>query len=142
MTRWLEQLWTSYYADMIGAGIAEEAAKANIESNREQLFVNDRPGPGQHVFDLVDEDVDVGTLWLAEPGIADPVAWYVYDIVIDESHRARGCGRRAMEAAEQFVREAGGRRLALNVFGSNTVARNLYESLDFQVVAQRMAKDL
>lgn len=142
MASWYAQLWTSYFDDMIAAGIAEEAARANIEQNRERLFVDDRLGPGQHVFDLVDGGADVGTLWLAEPGIADPLAWFVYDIVIDEPHRGRGCGRRAMEAAERFVRESGGQRLALNVFGPNTVARNLYESLDFQVVAQSMAKDL
>ena len=142
MSSWFAQLWTSYFDDMIAAGIGEVAAQANINGNRERLFVDDRLGPGQHVFDLVDEGVDVGTLWLAEPGVADPVAWYVYDIVIDEPHRGRGCGRRAMEAAERFVRDAGGQRLALNVFGPNTVARNLYESLEFHVVAQFMAKDL
>ena len=47
-----------------------------------------------------------------------------------------------MEAAEAFVRDRGATRLSLNVFGYNTVARRLYESLDYQVLAVGMYKDL
>jgi ribosomal protein S18 acetylase RimI-like enzyme len=46
-----------------------------------------------------------------------------------------------MLAAEEFVTSKSGTRLALNVFGSNTVARRLYESLDYQVMSVSMFKD-
>jgi ribosomal protein S18 acetylase RimI-like enzyme len=47
-----------------------------------------------------------------------------------------------MFAAEDFVAAHGGTRIALNVFGTNRVARNLYESLDYQVRSVGMFKDL
>ncbi len=142
LTQWIEQLWPEYLASMVDAGITREAAEQNIKGHQERLFVNGRPAPGQHVFDILDDDVTVGTLWIAEPQGGDPSAWFIYDIVIDESRRGSGYGRRAMQAAEQFVRESGGQRLGLNVFGPNTVARRLYESMDYRVVAQSMMKDL
>jgi hypothetical protein len=46
-----------------------------------------------------------------------------------------------MQAAEQYVTSHGGKRLGLNVFGPNTVARSLYESMDYQVLAVGMYKD-
>ncbi|HUV58195.1 MAG TPA: GNAT family N-acetyltransferase [Acidimicrobiales bacterium] len=142
LAQWIEQLWPEYLTSMVDAGFTREAAEQNIKGHQERLFLNGRPTPGQHVFDILDDAVRVGTLWIAEPQGGDPSAWFIYDIVIDESRRGSGLGRRAMQAAEQFVRESGGRRLALNVFGPNTVARRLYESMDYRVVAQSMTKDL
>jgi len=120
----------------------EKPVEQNIKGHQERLFVNGRLAPGQHVVDLLDDAIRVGPLWIAEPQGGDPSAWFVDDIVIDESRRGSGYGRRAIQAAEQFVRASGGQRLGLNVFGHNTVARRLYDSMDYRVVAQSMMKDL
>ena len=47
-----------------------------------------------------------------------------------------------MEAAEEWTRERGGTRVALNVFGPNLVARSLYDSLGYEVLATSMFKDI
>ena len=47
-----------------------------------------------------------------------------------------------MLLAEDQVKTMGGRELGLNVFGFNTVARGLYESLGYETVAIRMSKRL
>ena len=47
-----------------------------------------------------------------------------------------------MLAAEDFVRAQGASSLSLNVFGNNTVARRLYESLGYQALAIAMRKNL
>jgi GNAT superfamily N-acetyltransferase len=47
-----------------------------------------------------------------------------------------------MEAAEQWTREHGGTRVALNVFGPNLTARSLYDALGYEVLATSMFKDL
>jgi ribosomal protein S18 acetylase RimI-like enzyme len=47
-----------------------------------------------------------------------------------------------MRAAEDYVKSQGGTRLALNVFGPNTVARRLYESLGYKTMAIGMRKNL
>jgi ribosomal protein S18 acetylase RimI-like enzyme len=56
--------------------------------------------------------------------------------------RGRGFGRAAMVLAEQEARRGGARRLGLNVFGTNTVARSLYESLGYEITELQMSKEL
>lgn len=83
----------------------------------------------------------VGMLWLgAHP--RRPGAGWVYDLVIDEAQRGSGHGRAAMLAAEERARVQGWNALSLNVFGRNTVARRLYESLDFEIDSIAMTKEL
>ena len=47
-----------------------------------------------------------------------------------------------MLAAERWATEHGGSRIALNVFGPNTIARNLYESSGYEVASLQMRKEL
>ena len=136
-------MWGDYHHSLREAGFSEEEATANVERNREALLVDGRLKADQHVFDAVEGDDVVGTLWLApREGEGSQDAWYVYDIAIDPHFRGRGLGRATMQAAEEFVRSKGAASLSLNVFGVNTVARNLYESLGFRPLAISMRKDL
>jgi ribosomal protein S18 acetylase RimI-like enzyme len=47
-----------------------------------------------------------------------------------------------MEAVETYVRKHGGNSVGLNVFGFNTVARSLYESLGYITQNIGMKKNL
>jgi ribosomal protein S18 acetylase RimI-like enzyme len=67
---------------------------------------------------------------------------YLYEIEIDEAERGRGLGRAAMEAFEREAARRGLAELELNVFGGNTVARSLYQSLGWRETAVHMAKRL
>ena len=69
-------------------------------------------------------------------------AFWVWEVVVDEQHRGRGLGRAAMLLAEEQARAAGAVELGLNVFGYNTVARALYESLAYETVSMQMRKQL
>ncbi len=62
--------------------------------------------------------------------------------MIDPAHRGRGLGRAAMVLAEEAARSQGASELGLNVFGPNTVARRLYESLGYETTAVNMRKPL
>lgn len=139
---WLTGMWVGYREELLGAGMSEEAADQNIERNRTQLFVGDALVHGQYVLDVVNDGETVGTLWLSESSPQNSGEWFVYDVVVDEAHRGKGLGRLTMLAAEDFVADHGGTRIALNVFGPNQVARNLYESLDYQVRSVGMFKEL
>jgi ribosomal protein S18 acetylase RimI-like enzyme len=142
LAAWLAAMWVGYREELLGAGMSEEAADQNIERNRGQLFVGDALVEGQYVLDVVENGETVGTLWLSSSSPQNSDEWYIYDIVVDEAHRGKGLGRLTMFAAEDFVADHGGTRIALNVFGPNRVARSLYESLDYQVRAVSMFKDL
>ena len=98
---------------------------------------------GQLLWRLVADGQPVGWLWLAIPGQpgGPDMAW-VNVVAVDEAFRGRGYGREAMLLAEAEARSRGMRSVGLNVHGSNTVARSLYESLGYQVTAQQMKKPL
>jgi ribosomal protein S18 acetylase RimI-like enzyme len=142
LSNWFEVMWTGYREELLGSGMTEDEADKNIERNTTQLFNGDQLAEGQYVLDVVNEGETIGTLWLADRSPQGAGGWFIYDIVVDEAFRGRGFGRKTMEAGEEFVRAYGGTRLGLNVFGPNLVARNLYESMDYQVMAVSMFKDL
>lgn len=142
LATWLSTMWADYRTDLLAAGMSADEADKNIERNRAHLMNGDRPSPGQHILDVINDGAVVGTLWLGHLPSQGPDEWFVYDIVIDETLRGTGLGRATMIAAEKFVTSHSGKRLALNVFGPNTVARRLYESLDYQVMSVSMFKDL
>ena len=119
-----------------------EEADRNVARNRSTLLEGGRPVPGQHILDVINDGSIVGTLWLGHQPSQIPNEWFIYDIVIDEASRGSGLGRATMLAAEEFVRARSGTRLALNVFGPNTIARRLYESLHYEVMSLSMYKDL
>ncbi|ACZ32021.1 GCN5-related N-acetyltransferase [Xylanimonas cellulosilytica DSM 15894] len=93
--------------------------------------------PGQVLLDVVETATGetVGTLWL---GLRPPSAAFVYDVYLMASARGRGLGRAAMLAGAAWCRERGIGVLGLSVFGRNTVARELYESLGYTVVMEAL----
>jgi ribosomal protein S18 acetylase RimI-like enzyme len=106
-------------------------------------FPEGRPLEGHFVWDVMVGDVCVGALWIGpHPQIPDGRSWWVYDIEIDEEHRRRGYARAALRRAEEEVRRLGGTTLGLNVFGFNSEARGLYESLGYEVHSVQMRKRL
>ena len=130
---WLEQMWDGYRSALAEAGYGPAEIEANIERNSASLLVDGR----------LNADQVVGNLWLApraDEGASEQ--WYVYNVEIDDAVRGRGLGRATMRAAEEYVRDQGGQSLGLNVFGYNTVARSLYESLGYRTLALQMRKDL
>ena len=61
----------------------------------------------------------------------------------DRTHeRGKGYGRALLRAAERETARHGVRTIGLNVFGPNTVARNLYESAGYEVASLQMHKEL
>jgi ribosomal protein S18 acetylase RimI-like enzyme len=139
---WLTAMWADYRKQLLGTGFTSEEASQNIEQNETALFVDGAPNDDQRIFDVMDDETKVGSLWLATREERNAGEWYVYDIVIDEEFRGKGFGRSAMRAAEDYVKSQGGTRLALNVFGPNVVARSLYESMGYNAMAIEMRKDL
>jgi ribosomal protein S18 acetylase RimI-like enzyme len=140
-------LWTpskkeQYIAERIKAGENPDVARRMSDTQFEQLFPNGSPAEGQYVMNVVDEESTVGTLWMGRPFSGEGDTWFVFDIEISKESRGRGFGRAAMEAAEEWTRERGGTRVALNVFGPNLTARSLYDSLGYEVLATSMFKDI
>jgi RimJ/RimL family protein N-acetyltransferase len=142
-TAWLPKMRDDYGQAMVDdAGITPEGAKAKAAADIEQLFPGLQPSPDQFVFVVESDGEPVGELWLAERDDFGRRTLFIYDIHMGEAHRGRGYARAAMLLAEEEARRRGIGRLALNVFGRNTVARRLYQSLGYEENAVAMSKSL
>ncbi|MFG2037029.1 GNAT family N-acetyltransferase [Dactylosporangium sp. NPDC048998] len=118
-----------------------DTVHANVEAMMARLLPDGVGTAGHLMFAGEADGVVVGHIWLALPDGKRPQAW-VYDIHVDAAHRGEGYGRALMLAAEEELKARGVTRLGLNVFGPNTVARRLYESLGYEPTALQMSKEL
>ena len=136
---YLDSLWPRYQEELIRAGSSPAEADANIQRNKDAISPGGQIASGQFMFRVLLNGDHIGNLWLAQRSADD---WFIYDIEVHEGFRGRGLGRAAMGLAEAFARENGARNLGLSVFGFNTVARSLYESLGYSIVSMGMVKSL
>jgi ribosomal protein S18 acetylase RimI-like enzyme len=140
---WFPRLRDGYAEDMArDAGMAPEKATALAAAQMNELFPGRAPSPQQLVYVLEADGERVGELWVCDREDRVQHALFIYNIEIDEEHRGKGYGRAAMELAESEARRLGIDRIALNVFGKNEVARNLYRSLGYEENAVSMSKNL
>jgi len=142
VTSWMPKVMEDYVLERVRAGEDLEGARKTAHEQSAEFAPGGIATPGHRFFWQVDGDQVVGALWLGAPTSRARSTWHVYFVVVDENCRGRGYGRAAMQAAEAFVQEKGGDYLGLNVFGHNSVARALYDSLGYQAMATTMRKTL
>jgi ribosomal protein S18 acetylase RimI-like enzyme len=121
-------------------GLEVGAARKIAQQAHDRLLPEGLDSPGVHL--VVGEDpagVKVGSVWLG-PNPDGPGGAWIYGIEVCEARRGEGWGRALMHEAERLARADGHVKLGLNVFGSNAVARSLYESLDYRAVSIQMSK--
>ncbi len=140
---WFPQMRDSYAQDMArDAGLPPEQASAMAAAQMDALFPGQKPSPEQLVYVLEADGERVGELWLCNRDDVPQPALFIYFVGIDEAHRGKGYGRAAMELVEAEARRLGADTIALNVFGKNEVARNLYRSAGYVENAVSMSKTL
>ena len=139
---WLSTSRTEDIASRTRAGETSVEAEAHADELFTLHFPDGVPAANHHVFDLLTGDTVVGSLWIGPHTDADDRAWWVWDVQVDPAYRGKGFGREAMVLAEDLVRDRGGHSLGLEVFGYNTAAWTLYESLGYQTTAIQMLKKL
>ena len=141
--RWDETELENYAAEVAAArGVTRGEARRLAEEGRQRYLPDGLQTAGVHL--LIGEDdagERIGVLWVGPNPDGVGPAW-VYDIEVVEGRRGEGWGRALMLEAERVAREDGHAELALNVFGSNQVARNLYESLGYATTSLQMRKPL
>jgi len=141
---WIPRQMAGYAEHIAASGEMSEAdAWAKARADTARSFHAGFGTPGQLVFQLIAGDAKVGAIWIGVPGPSpdQQMAW-VYTIEVDPAYRGRDYGRAAMVLAEDEARRHGMTSLGLNVHGQNTVARSLYDSLGYQVMALQMKKPL
>jgi GNAT superfamily N-acetyltransferase len=137
---WLEAAREFYVNDLERhAGMTRAEAEEKRDRDHSAVFPEGRPGEGQHLLVIEDEQGDpIGRLFFAERASG----MWLYEIELDEVVRGSGLGREAMLVFEARARELGAEKLTLNVFGGNEVARSLYLSLGYVEESVQMGKRL
>lgn len=123
-----------------GSTLAEAQKKADEDFGR--LLSEGLLSKDQYIFSIKENNLWVGTLWPGVRGASDNRKAYIYDIVLNEETRGKGIGKKAMILLEAEVKKLGLRHIGLHVFGHNTVARGLYESLGYDITNLNMEKTL
>jgi ribosomal protein S18 acetylase RimI-like enzyme len=123
-------------------GWSAKQAKSLAERKTDKLLPAGPKTPGMLLLSA--EAVDgtpLGMVWIALDHPSAGSAW-IYEIEILQEHRGEGYGRALLQAAEQESAKHGIAEIGLNVFGTNVVARSLYDSSGYEVTATQMRKRL
>ena len=132
-----------YVQERVAAGERPDAARKIADEQMRTLFPDGRPAPGHLLYRVLDDDgAPHGSLWMGPRRPDEAESFWVWNVEIDEAHRGRGLGRAAMLLAEAEARAHGASELGLNVFGANSVARQLYQSIGYETTAVNMRKRL
>jgi len=136
---------TEYAQQIAESGQVDlEAAVQRSAVEYAQLLPDGLASPGMHLWTAEAGDTSdaVGLGWIELRRRTSGVSAWIYDIHVDASRRGEGLGRALMEALHGAARELGATSIMLNVFGQNTAAIALYDSLGYAVTAQQMKRDL
>jgi ribosomal protein S18 acetylase RimI-like enzyme len=140
---WVPGAIEAYAADHVRVGSKPADTALETATKEFETLLPDGVDTAEHHLLVVMADDDrVGILWL---NIADNIAGpgaFVYDVEVDAAKRGKGYGRGIMLAAEDYARDRGATSIKLHVFGDNTVARRLYDSLGYSATNVIMAKPL
>jgi ribosomal protein S18 acetylase RimI-like enzyme len=134
-----------YAEEMAASGQLDlEAALQRSRVEFAELLPEGPDSPGMHLWtaETGDPAEPVGMGWIELRDRAAGASAWIYDIRVDSSRRGQGLGRAVLEALHDAARERGATSIALNVFGHNTTAIRLYDSMGYAVTAQQMKRDL
>jgi ribosomal protein S18 acetylase RimI-like enzyme len=139
----LERTIPEYAADKVRAG--QWAESEALERSRKE-FLADLPQGVQtkdnYLYTLYDGDTAVGLIWMRAYLDRPTKEGFIFELYVDENQRGKGYGKQAMLLIEEKARELGLKAIGLHVFGSNKVARTLYETIGYEVTSVNMSKTI
>ncbi|WP_144876793.1 N-acetyltransferase [Microbacterium sp. 1.5R] len=127
------------FADELAASGRYSIEDARVESHRQMTeeLPDGVETAAQELFTAGVDGEEVGILWVGLRTRGGRPHAFILDIEVVESERRKGYGRELMFAAERVAREHGADSVGLHVFGFNTGATALYESLGYRRVEER-----
>lgn len=125
----------SYAADLADSGtLPPDDAHRVAATSYDSMLPDGLATPGYEWSVVEAEGQPVASIWICHDASAG--FSFVYSVEALPQHRGKGYGRAAMQFGEVMTLRFGHRYLALNVFGHNTVATNLYRSLGYRLMDQ------
>jgi ribosomal protein S18 acetylase RimI-like enzyme len=138
----LERTIPEYAADHVRAGNwTEEESLERSRKEFEDLLPRGLKTEDNFLYSLVDGNEAVGLIWM-KVKTHPSKSGFIYDVFVEERFRGKGYGKSLMLLLEEKAREMELGSLELHVFGSNHVARKLYETIGFETTNVLMKKTL
>lgn len=121
---------------------AEKALEISKEQVERVLNPEKKDTVQTHIVSVVDEitQEEVGGIWFTINPEKEKA--FIYQILIEETHRGKGYGKAAMHQLHEFCKTQNIKKIGLSVFGWNTLAFELYKKLGYKIVQVAMKKDL
>jgi ribosomal protein S18 acetylase RimI-like enzyme len=139
----IERLIPDYAADNVRAGYWSEAeALEKARKQTESLLPQGLQTKDHYFYTLYDDNNAIGMIWMRVEFDRPMKSGFIFEVRIEEKFRGKGYGREIMSLIEEKARELGIKKMGLHVFAYNTVARNLYESLGYEISSLNMLKSL
>lgn len=142
--RWAPRSRENYALDKVKANdFTQKEANEIAERDFLRLLPDGPNSKDNFLFSMKnDSKTKVGYAWFSVRGAPDNRKAFICDIIIEESYRGQGLGRRAMLLLEDEVKKLGLKEIGLHVFGFNEAAIKLYQSLGYQTTDLVMAKTI
>jgi ribosomal protein S18 acetylase RimI-like enzyme len=139
----LERTIPEYAEDKVRAGHWAESEA--LERSRNEFLADLPQGvqtPNNYLYTLYDGTDAVGLIWMRANVDRPTNDGFILELYVEENQRGKGYGKQAMLMIEEKARELGLNSIGLHVFGSNKVARSLYEAVGYEVTSVNMSKKL
>ena len=138
-----EESIIEYAAEHVKSGDWEE--EESIERARtefENLLPEGLNTSNQYLLSVINNDVNIGYLWLHIFAFKEQKKCFIYDIKIKDTYRGHGLGTKTMECLEGYCKDKDVETIGLHVFGHNKRAVSLYNKMGFETTNYRMEKRL
>lgn len=135
----------NYAEEMMKAeGVSQEFAYQMAEDSFAKILPQGLKTPQQYFFSIVETGTakNVGMIWFGKRKVGSQFQAFIYDFVLDPDARGQGYGKLAMSLIENEVKKVGLTSIGLHVFGHNTRAIQLYQSVGYRTTNLHMMKDL
>jgi ribosomal protein S18 acetylase RimI-like enzyme len=137
----VERAIPEYAADNVRAGYwSDSEALEKSREGYEKLLPKGVQTENHYLYTLYDADEAVGMVWIRADLQSSIKSGFIFELYVNEKFRGKGYGKQAMLLIEEKARELGLKSLGLHVFAVNNVARNLYESVGYEVSSLNMTK--
>ena len=142
MPRYTEAAWDSMHPERRHA---TDITAVREQLERQVVEIRGPKGSANHAYVARDASgARKGFVWVmvSTSGFTGQSFGWVMCVYVEQDARGHGLGRCLMKKAEEWTTQQGVSRIILNVASGNEPARNLYESLEYEIESLRMIKGL
>lgn len=137
---YLEKATEKYAQEKVLAGNwYQDQALIKAQEEYVRLLPHGEKTDKNYLYTIYENDQIIGVVWLAHKYENEG---FIYDIQIQEDYQGRGFGKETMMQIEEKARQLGIKKIGLQVFGHNYIARDLYEKVGYVVTNMKMVKEI